>query len=95
MTTSRRFDGGPPFLPGTARPAFAFSKASSPFVQPVASKTWGVGHEEQPLADVRRPTARSTQIRTPDGVTRSFQVQVNKIEPPEGLLAAKLLANND
>jgi hypothetical protein len=39
-----------------------------------------------------RPDARSAQIRRPNGVTRSFQVSVNKVEPCEARLARNLFA---
>jgi len=54
----------------------------------------GVGHEVQSLPDVRRPEARSAQIRRPDGVTRSFQVSRNNVEPSKSVLRRNLLAKN-
>jgi len=47
------------------------------------------------LSDVRRTDARSAQIRRPDGVTASFQVSENKIEPREAVLARRLLSKDD
>lgn len=38
--------------------------------------------------------ARSAQIRHPDGVTRSFQVSTNSIDPGEAILARNLLAKH-
>jgi hypothetical protein len=55
----------------------------------------GVGHEEQPLPDVRRPDARSAQIRSPDGVALSFQVSANNVEPREASPARNLLSKDD
>jgi hypothetical protein len=56
---SRRFAGGPPFLPGIARPAIALPIAASDFSHGVESNACGLGHEVQSLPDVRRPDARS------------------------------------
>lgn len=47
------------------------------------------------LPDVRRAEARSAGIRRPDGVARSFQVSVYKVEPSEAVLARNLLAKDD
>jgi hypothetical protein len=44
---------------------------------------------------VRRADARSAQIDNPNGVTRCFQVSVNKIEPTEAVLARNLLSKDD
>lgn len=60
-----------------------------------ASAAVGVGHEVQPLSDVRRTDARSAQIRSPDGVARCFQVSVNKVEPVEAVTARNLLSKDD
>jgi hypothetical protein len=57
--------------------------------------TSGVGHVEQPLSDVRRADARRAEIRSPDGVTRSFQVSVNKVEPSERRFARNLFSKDD
>jgi hypothetical protein len=55
----------------------------------------GDGHEVEALADVRSTDARSAQIRCPEGVTRSFQVSANKVEPPEAVRARNLLSKHD
>lgn len=55
----------------------------------------GVGHEVQALPDVRSPDARSAKIRRPDGVTRSFQVSRNNVEPREASRACNLLPKDD
>jgi hypothetical protein len=60
-----------------------------------ASAAVGVGHEVESLPDVRRPDARSAQIRSPKGVTRSFQVSAYSVEPLEAVMATNLLAKND
>ena len=57
--------------------------------------TVGDGHEVEALADVRSTDARRAQIRRPDGVTRSFQVSRNKVEPPEAIRARNLLSKDD
>ena len=54
-----------------------------------------MGHEEQPLSCVRRPDARSAQIRRPDGVTASFQVSENNVEPSEPIATRNLLSKDD
>jgi hypothetical protein len=59
------------------------------------SRAAGVGHEVQPLSGVRRTDARSAQIRRPDGVTASFQISENNVEPPEAILARNLLSKDD
>jgi hypothetical protein len=53
------------------------------------------GTEEQTLPDVRRPDARSAQIRSPDGVALSFQVSANSVEPREAVRARNLLPKDD
>jgi hypothetical protein len=40
-----------------------------------------VGHEVQPLPDVRRPDAARSKYRLPNGVVLPFQVSLNKVEP--------------
>jgi hypothetical protein len=56
---------------------------------------FGLGHEVKPLPDVRRPDARSAQIGRPEGVSRSFHVSVNKVEPSEARFASNLLAKDN
>ena len=59
----------------------------------------GVGHphgtEEDPLSNVRRPDARSAQIRSPDGVARCFQVSPYNVEPRKASPARNLLSKDD
>ena len=62
---------------------------------PCPSDAFAVGHEVQALSDVRRADARSAQIERPDGVTRAFQVRLNKVEPRKCVLACNLLAKDD
>lgn len=54
-----------------------------------------VGHDPQPLSDVRSADARSADIERPCGVTLDFQVRENKVEPSEAVLACNLLAKDD
>jgi hypothetical protein len=56
-----------------------------------ASFALAVGHEVEPLPDVRRADARSAQIRRPDGVTLTFQVSRNNVEPSESVAGRNLL----
>jgi hypothetical protein len=44
---------------------------------------------------VRGADARSAQIRSPDGVARSFQVSVYKVKPGKGKRARNLLSKDD
>ena len=62
---------------------------------PFRSLVVGVGHPVKSLPDMRRTDARSAQIGSPDGVTRSFQVSLYKVEPSEAVTACNLLANDD
>jgi hypothetical protein len=80
----------------TTRPRSALSGTSTSGLPPsFQSRVVGVGHEPQPLPDVRRADARSAQIRRPDGVALSFQVSLNKVEPPKAVFACNLLAKDD
>jgi len=75
----------PPLL---IRPSSCFrSPLSGP---PVGVR--GVGHEVQPLSEVRRTEARSAGIRYPHGVTLSFQVRANMVEPSKAVFRANLFA---
>jgi hypothetical protein len=56
---------------------------------------FGVGNEVQPLPDVRRPDARSRQTRSPEPVTFSFQVSLNKVEPAVSNCSFNLFPNNN
>ena len=77
---------------------FAFTSARRSSIRSTSvisnSCAAGVGHEEQSLSDVRRPDARSAGIDRPEGVTRCFQVSVNKVEPSKSDLARNLLAKD-
>ena len=44
---------------------------------------------------MRRTDARTAGIDRPEGVTRSFHVRLNKVEPSEAVLACNLLAKDD
>jgi len=56
--------------------------------------THGASGPVEALSDVRRAEARSAGIDRPDGVVRSFQVSVYKVEPTEAVLACNLLAKD-
>lgn len=56
---------------------------------------FGVGHPVEPLPDVRRPDARSTQIGGPDGISEVFQVSAYRGEPRPSSSAANLLAKRE
>lgn len=51
--------------------------------------------EVEALTDVRRTDARSAQIRSPEGVARSFQVSAYSVEPREAVRARNLLSKDD
>lgn len=76
------------------RPSSAFvgTFCSCPSFQ---SRAAAVGHEPQPLSDVRCADARSRQTGRPEGVAESFQVSLNKVEPPEANRCFNLLAKDD
>ena len=47
------------------------------------------------MPDVERADARSAEINRPDGVTRSFQVSVNTVDPAETICARNLFTKDD
>jgi hypothetical protein len=53
-----------------------------------------VGHEEQPLPNVRSAEARSAQIGRPDGVSLRFQVSANSVEPLKASAIRNLLSKD-
>jgi hypothetical protein len=55
----------------------------------------GVPHPEESLPEMRGADPRSAQIRRPDGVTLSFQVNLYKVEPRESRAARNLLSKDD
>jgi hypothetical protein len=57
--------------------------------------TVGNGHEVEPLPDVRSTDARRAQIGRCAGVTRTFQVSENSVEPSEAIRARNLLSKDD
>jgi hypothetical protein len=71
--------------------AFSLSRYSPPLLSPAL----GVGHEPEPLSEVRGADPRSAEIKRPDGVARSFQVRENSVEPPETIRARNLLSKHD
>ena len=54
----------------------------------------GVGHPVNAVTGVRRTVARSRGNNRPDGVTNSFQVSTNSVEPSVAVRRANLLAND-
>lgn len=56
---------------------------------------FGVGHEVKPLPDMRGTDAARSKYRLPNGVTFSFQVSLNKVEPAHSNRCRNLFANND
>lgn len=92
-TTSLRLEKPGEPLPSALQRARMAAICSGVFA-PVVSETAGVGHEPEPLPDVRGADARSAQIGSPDGVTLAFQVSVNKVEPTEAVLARNLLSKD-
>src|SRR6185312_11684345 len=59
-------------LPGSLR---NFAKSCDRF------GPFGVGHEVQPLSDVRRTDTARSKYRLPNGVVLPFQVSLYKVEP--------------
>jgi hypothetical protein len=55
----------------------------------------GVGHEPQPLPDVRRADTASSKYRRPRGVTLPLQVSTNSVEPAPSNSRRNLLSKND
>jgi hypothetical protein len=53
-----------------------------------------VGHEVKTLSDVRGADDRAAEILRPEGVTLSFQVTRNKVEPSESTFAFNLLSKD-
>ena len=51
-------------------------------------------NDPESLPDVRRTDPRSAEIERPDGVTRRFQVRLNKVEPSEAVLARNLFSKD-
>lgn len=51
--------------------------------------------EEEPLSSVRGADARSAGIECPAGVSLSFQVRANNVEPLEAVLARNLFAKHN
>jgi len=57
--------------------------------------TQAASDEEKSLPPVRSADARSAGIECPAGVSLSFQVRANNVEPREPVLARNLLAKDD
>jgi hypothetical protein len=60
-----------------------------------ASEAVGLGHEKNPLSDVRRADARSRKTGIPVGVADSFQVSLNKVTPAMPNRRFNLLTKDD
>jgi hypothetical protein len=80
---------------GSPRLSCSSTASGVVLVIPVASKACGVGHEVEPLPDVRSTEARSAGIDRPDGVVLTFQVIRNIVEPSEAVRGSNLLAKDD
>jgi hypothetical protein len=78
-------------LPSGRRPV---ALAPLAICEPVAFPTVGVGHEPEPLPDVRCPDAVCAQYRRPAGVTLSLQISENSVEPTKPDGAFNLLAKD-
>ena len=61
---------------------------------PLAGCETGVGHEEEPLPDVRSTNARCAEIHRPEGVTLCFHITLNNVEPSEAVIACNLLTKD-
>jgi len=55
----------------------------------------GVGHPIEPLSDVRRIDGASRDIDRPAGVTFSFQISGNSVEPTIASRSRNLLSHDD
>ena len=55
----------------------------------------GVGHEPQSLSDMRRPDARSRNTGRCKGITTTFQIRLNKVEPAMSNRCINLLSKDD
>jgi hypothetical protein len=77
--------------PLSVRPSACFR---SPLSAPPVG-VLGVGHEPEPLSDVRCPEAASRKTDRPDGVATSFQVIANKVQPAVGNRAFNLLTKDN
>jgi hypothetical protein len=58
------------------------------------SRAEGVTHPVESLSNVRRTEARSAGIDRPNGVTRTFQVSLYKVEPSKSVFACNLLSKD-
>lgn len=85
--------GQPATRPTVLRDESLFPAALLPFCAGVPAI--GVGHDPQPLPDVRSADARSAEIERPCGVALDFQVRENKVEPHEAVRACNLFAKDD
>jgi hypothetical protein len=75
-------------VPVVAIPGVSFQSRALGVTQPLRDPV-------ETLADVGSADARSAEIDRCEGVTRSFHVRVNKVEPSEAVLACNLLTKAD
>lgn len=66
-----------------------------PWLASLSGTVKGVGHEPQPLADVRSTDARSRDTGRCEGVADSFHVSLNKVEPAVPNRCFNLLTKDD
>jgi hypothetical protein len=62
---------------------------------PSPSDLWGLRHEVQSVSDMRRTDARSRDTDSPEAVTFSLHVMLNKIEPSVFNCAFNLFAKDN
>lgn len=75
-------------------PGVSFQSRAAGVTQPTSglSLSLSVGGDVEALPDVRGTEARRAKIEDPAGVTRCFQVSLNKVEPSEAVLGRNLFA---
>ena len=77
------------------RPSSAFNGTFGHSPPSFQSRVAGVGHEVDPLPDVRSTDARSRDTDSPEGVVDSFHVSLNKVEPTVPNRCFNLLTKDD
>ena len=75
--------------------AFRNDPLNCPWLASLSGTVNGVGHEPQPLADVRGADARSRNTGRREGVADSFHVSLNKVEPSEAVIARNLFTKDN
>jgi len=78
--------------------AICFARTPGVQLALLKSRVFGLaqaaGGEVQPLPDVRRTDAARSKYRRPNGVVRSLQVRLNKVEPAVSNRRCNLLAKD-